>query len=77
MKAVQITFVLGDDWEGVYLNGKLKHQGHSISAMELANTLVNYGRVMSVQVTEPDEEWLQEQGRLPDKLSDVSCAERP
>lgn len=37
----EITILYGDDWEGIYLNGKLIEQNHSIDNSKLL-TLLGY-----------------------------------
>lgn len=70
MKAHRLTLVRGDDWEGIYLDGALKREGHSFSLnraiYELGNVCVVLGEVVDV-----DEEWLIERGNLPARLADV------
>jgi hypothetical protein len=35
----RFTVVLGSDWTGIYLDGELVEQGHSVSARQLAEAL--------------------------------------
>ncbi len=63
----KITIVSnGDDWEGVYLDGKLLAQGHSVDADDI---LVALGYKVVDVLTE--EGWLEDQGYLPENLEDV------
>jgi hypothetical protein len=62
----QIAFVDGDDWEGLYLNGKLVKEGHNIRTDDL---LCYLG--FDAEYLYADDEWLAEQGRLPENLEDV------
>lgn len=59
----------GDDWEGVYIDGKLIVQDHRINPKELLKQLGYF-----VETLEPDYEWLDAQGYLPEDLSDVMLA---
>lgn len=61
-----LTFVRASDWEGVYLDGKLLDQGHSVRSDELGKHL-GY-KIKSVSV---DEQWLEDNSELPDGLSEV------
>jgi hypothetical protein len=61
-----ITFVDGADWEGIYVDGKLIFENHSISAYEA----LKYAGV-KFKTVNADSDWLAEQGHLPEKLKDV------
>lgn len=55
-----------DDWEGLYINGKLALEGHRICKDEMFTILgINYTEV------ETAEGWLESRGCLPKDLSDV------
>ena len=66
MKQPEVVIVRADDWMGVYLDGKLTYQGHSISEWHLLNML----GIKSTYV-QADLEWMETRGDLPDCLSDV------
>lgn len=56
----------GDDWEGVYINGKLVTEGHHVRIDELLQLLgIDGGQIYA------DDAWLAEQGSLPENLEDV------
>ena len=62
-----------DDWDGLYINGKLVFEGHSIPNTELLDalkgkTLVGYERRTC------DQAWLYDHGNLPDDLARVKWA---
>lgn len=62
----KITYVDNEDWIGIYVDGRLAYEGHSIASLELLRICrVNY------ETFEADEEWLQEIGNFPRKLEDV------
>lgn len=67
MKKKNIVFICADDWEGMYINGELVAEGHSI---EKDTVLTILGLEFNEDWT-VDEDWLNERGRLPKKLSDV------
>lgn len=69
--AKRLVFVHGDDWIGVYLDGKLLDEGHSISAQQLVEVLAGEW----AESRTPDEAWLEDEGTLPDVLTDVKLAE--
>jgi hypothetical protein len=61
-----ITFVDGDDWEGLYLDGKLVDEGHHV---RLGDIFRHLG--IAFNVIYPDMEWLGERGNLPQNLDEV------
>jgi len=65
------TVVNGDDWTGLYVDGKLVEQGHSISASDALRIARDYKKIESVETLYADIDWLHDLGWLPDKLSDV------
>jgi len=58
-----------EDWEGLYIDGVLKTEGHSIALREAFEAC---GILLFVK--EADHEWLDEQGSLPDTLKEVKLA---
>lgn len=62
----EATIIQGDDWVGVYIDGKLITQGHQINSRELLRELGYF-----VEFFEPDYDWLDGEGSLPDDLQDV------
>lgn len=61
-----ITIAQADDWIGVYINGELQAEGHSISTVELLEVLGVEHEQVSV-----DQEWIEDRGNLPANLADV------
>lgn len=64
-----IVFACTDDWEGVYLNGKLIQQKHSIDAYELIHDLIRVGVTLGSNTTISSVEvgnWIMYEGYLPD-----------
>lgn len=62
----KITFVQADDWEGLYINGVLVCEEHSICVEHLLSALK-----IPATTIQADYDWLVARGRLPEKLSDV------
>ena len=63
---MKVTIIRADDWAGVYVDGVLRYEGHSISAWEWSLLLVEAG----VQVTDLSErpesyEAIEAAGRCP------------
>lgn len=64
------TLVIADDWEGLYRDGELLTQGHSLSMFDVFGALgLDLGKVR------PDNTWLEAEGLLPTYLEDVKRAE--
>lgn len=64
----KITIVSnGDDWEGLYLDGRLVDEGGCISAYLLLKALG-----LKIETVEVSRDWLKDRGKLlPEKLSKV------
>lgn len=66
----EIVIVDADDWAGLYIDGKLVYEGHSIDYRQVFKHLnIDYSR------KEADFEWMDEVGRLPENLSEVELAD--
>lgn len=63
---VKIVLAVAEDWKGVYVDGKLFAEGHSIPLDTLAEAC---GATLTR--VECDDEWLSELGNLPAWLKDV------
>jgi hypothetical protein len=67
-----ITLVYGEDWIGIYRDGKLIVQGHQFSECEVLEALgYEYESVNA------NGKWLCERGNLPKSLDDVKVATGP
>ena len=71
MDAPKITLVRADDWEGVYFDGELVHQHHSIDVEDILQLLD-----IKVDRVHPDQNWLDRRGSLPKRLRDVKRRQR-
>ena len=60
------TLVCADDWRGLYIDGKLVEEGHSMPFDAICRHLGIDGAYMYA-----DDEWLAERGSLPENLEDV------
>lgn len=63
---MKLELVVGDDWEGLYVDGRLACEGHSVTLQDLA-------RVVGLQLvcSDVDGQWLDDQGQLPELLSEI------
>ena len=67
----KVTFADGDDWNGLYVDGELVAENHSLRPTDVLDALgIVYERVAC------DQDWLEEQGRLPPDLKDVKRSSR-
>ena len=72
-----IQFVHADDWEGLYIDGKLILEGHSLSAVDVLDAIWEHRtpgfglRVTSYEAHDADEDWMFTQGTLPVDFEDV------
>lgn len=65
-KPKKFTYVMGDDWDGLYTEGKLVREGHSFSVRHLFEWLG-----VDVDIVVADLNWLGERGNLPEDLKDI------
>ena len=71
MKDQKLTIVTNyDDWEGLYIDGKLVDEDHQL---QLKNILKILGH--DVEVKKCNSNWICDQGSLPDNLDDVNFSE--
>lgn len=69
---IAISIVSGEDWEGLYINGALQNQGHSVSVLSVINALKRHGIEIVYNELCVDDLWLEGRYSLPDNLSDVA-----
>lgn len=69
----KLTLVRGDDWEGIYIDGKLVTEGHSHDTMEAIKLAIARG-VTEAETMWANDAWLQDEGSLPRALHDVRVA---
>ena len=72
MMVEKIALFWGDDWEGLYINGKLVYENHNVDAKVIMRELAKHG--MDAAEAEVDDDWLMEKGRLPEDATDVVVA---
>lgn len=62
---------MADDWEGMYIDGKLMKEGHIIDAYEALEIIREIGMTFTLSMFNVDDDWLSEIGSLPENLGDV------
>jgi len=73
---MKIALVQGDEWQGLYLDGKLVLENHSLSARHVLEKLRDHSDdIQELSCLIVDEEWLDGQGSLPERLSDVEVSQ--
>jgi len=70
---MEIFIANADDWEGLYINGYLVTEGHSISNKELAMAIIDRlpRTGISYESKEVDPTWMSLNSTLPQELSKV------
>lgn len=63
-----------DDWEGMYVNGRLAIEGHSVGLYDALTELT--GKTLTgFECRVCDHRWLYDHGNLPDDIGDVKWKE--
>lgn len=71
---LDVKYVVGEDWEGIYINNVLADEGHRIRFKNGFEVICNYineiESVDNIQFSkyDIDQDWLEEQGSLPEKF---------
>jgi len=73
MSGIRISIAQGDDWVGVYVDGKKEFEGHSIPDFEWIDIIrKHFHEDLIDESYEIDPEWLEDHGSpLPDKEWDI------
>jgi len=70
MKKDKLIFVGSDDWEGLYINGKLIMEDHHLDVFKILKAIdIKY------QYIEADDDWICERGTLPENIKEVKEAQ--
>lgn len=65
-----VNMVYGDDWQGLYLNGVLFTEGHSVHISELG-AIINNGGANQFTSHEVCFMWMYDMGHLPKFFTDI------
>ncbi|MGG0667865.1 hypothetical protein ABE073_04965 [Lederbergia citrisecunda] len=71
MEAVKVVIATYDDWEGLYVNGELRTEGHSINLHDFVDLINDHKVFESMEVVEISEGCLEEHGNCPMNLDDM------
>ena len=70
----EVVLCVGDDWEGLFVDGRLIYEDHSISTKYVAN-IITGNQPCSFEEKEVDMDWLYEIGTFPENIIDVKFNE--
>lgn len=76
---LDVKYVIGEDWEGIYIQGLLRDEGHKIRFKDGFAFVCDYinqiGNVDHIEFStySIEQEWLENEGSLPEYFSDIPC----
>ena len=74
---LDIKYVVGEDWEGLYINNALADEGHKIRFNDGFEVICEHiNKVESVYYVQfstydIDQDWLEDTGSMPEKFEDI------
>lgn len=74
---MKIQIVTGEDWQGLYINNVLEEDRHSLSINVVIKRIADYINQLGIEdgiscyFYEIDQEWMEEQGELPQDFNDI------
>jgi hypothetical protein len=74
VEEVNVVFIDGEDWQGLYIRGVLVDQGSSLCWPYVIEQFLVKKTIGTFDQWCPDEGWLQKRGVLPTLLKDVKLA---
>jgi hypothetical protein len=63
-KKKTIKWIVADDWQAIYIDGKLWSEGHHIHPIDLA-------RIFGVERKRVNDNWMSDKGNFPKELADI------
>lgn len=66
--SIHITIVASDGWKGLYTNGVLCKEGHTLTPMDVLSAV---GLRQNTELLFANQKWLEKQRTLPKELKDV------
>lgn len=69
---IDVVHVIAYEFEGLYVDGKLRDQDHTISVTDLAYAAK--GEPFTLKQVHVDEDWLMDTMELPENYSDVKLS---
>ena len=74
---LDLKYIVGEDWQGIYINNVLTEEGHIIRFKDgfecICKYINNVETVDHIQFDtyEVNQDWLEDQGSLPEKFEDI------
>jgi len=69
---MKITIAMGHDWEGLYIDGQLADEGHSINLRDFVSHIQQRKQPIETAVfRDVDDDWLELQGVFPRDIKEV------
>ena len=74
---LDVKYVLGEDWEGIYINNVLVDERHKIRFRDGFETVcrhineVESSEYIQFSTYDIDQDWLEDQGSLPKKIENI------
>lgn len=74
---LDIKYVVGEDWEGIYIHNVLANEGHRIRFKDGFDTVcrhineVESAEYIQFSTYDIDQDWLEDQGSLPEKFENI------
>lgn len=66
-----LIYVRGDDWEGLYVNGIIHYQNHSLRVGHVIQIIKECDTIEVVYEYDVESHWMEEMGYLPEFFSDI------
>jgi len=71
MSSVSLILVVTDDWQGVYVDGVLEHEGHRIEGSDWIRIIGRHKNFGEIESYWADEEYMHDVGNFPNKFEDL------
>lgn len=74
---LDIKYVVGEDWEGIYIHNVLAYEGHRIRFKDGFDTVckhineVESAEYIQFSTYDIDQDWLEDKGSLPEKFENI------
>ena len=73
---MKVNYVVGEDWQGLYIANKLEVEGHTLSIMEVLDICSfkldeSKDDKFSVAKYEVNQDWLENRGSFPDDFEEI------
>ena len=74
---IDVKYVLGEDWEGIYIQDKLIEEGHRIRFRDGFEAFCEYfnnvegANAIEFSTYDIDQDWLEDEGSLPEYFESI------